>query len=697
MTEDNTGMIVSPSALRFPRLRLGPGDSILRHEPKQPEVRPVNTPLWKPSEDRIRQTNMTAFMAAVAERWGIDVLDTDALHQFSISEREKFWQSVIDFADIRAEKWGERVLVDGDKMPGAKWFPDARLNFAENMLSLPGGVDEDAEAMVFRGEDAVQRRLTFRQVVEQVSQLAQALAAAGVEAGDRVAGYLPNMPETILTMLATSSLGAVWSSCSPDFGAQGVLDRLGQIEPKVLFSVDGYHYNGKRHDSLTKTAEIAAGLASLQTTVVIPYGDTAPNHIDLGAIAGAILIDDFTEPFRPGDIAFAQLPFDHPLYILFSSGTTGAPKCIVHSQGGALLKHATEQLLHCDIKAGDRVFFFTTCGWMMWNWLASCLSWGATLLLYDGSPFYPSPAALFDFADDEQATLFGTSAKFIDAIAQAGLAPLQTHGLGSLKTFCSTGSPLVAEGFDYVYAKVIDDVPLVSFSGGTDIMGCFCGGDPTKPVWRGEIQAPMLGVALDVFDEDANSVRGEKGELVCTRPFPSMPVGFWNDADGSRYQSAYFDAYPNVWTHGDYIEITEHAGIVIYGRSDATLNPGGVRIGTAEIYRQVEKLDAVVESIVIGQDWDNDVRVVLFVVLKDDLSLDEDLTRRIKDQIRANCTPRHVPAVVVQVSDIPRTKSGKITELAVRDMVHGRAVKNRGALANPDALDLYRDLPQLSA
>ena len=655
------------------------------------------TPLWQPSEDRIRNSNMTAFMAAVAERWDIEAPDTDALQQFSVTEREKFWQSVIDFAGIRAQTWGERVLVDADKMPGAKWFPDARLNFAENMLALPDGVERDAEAMVFRGEDVVERRLTFRQVHDRVSVLAQALAAAGVEAGDRVAGYLPNMPETITAMLAASSLGAVWSSCSPDFGAQGVLDRLGQIEPKVLFSVDGYHYNGKRHDSLSKASEIAASLPCLQTTVIIPYGDIAPADIDLGAVAGAILIDDFTAPFQPGGIPFQQLPFDHPLYILFSSGTTGAPKCIVHSQGGALLKHATEQVLHCDIKPGDRVFFFTTCGWMMWNWLASCIGWGATLLLYDGSPFYPSPTALFDFADAEHMTLFGTSAKFIDAMAQAGLAPKETHDLGSLKIFCSTGSPLVAEGFDYVYAKVISDIPLVSFSGGTDIMGCFCGGDPTKPVWRGEIQAPMLGVALDVFDEDGNSVRGEKGELVCARAFPSMPVGFWNDADGSRYRAAYFEVFPNVWTHGDYIEITEHGGIVIYGRSDATLNPGGVRIGTAEIYRQVEKLDEVVESIVIGQDWDNDVRVVLFVVLKDGLSLDEDLAGRIKDQIRANCTPRHVPAVIVQVADIPRTKSGKITELAVRDIVHGRAVKNKEALANPETLDLYRDLPQLSA
>ncbi|MBT3306695.1 MAG: acetoacetate--CoA ligase, partial [Alphaproteobacteria bacterium] len=594
----------------------------------------MNTPLWQPSEDRIALTNMTAFMAAVAQRWGIDVPDTDALHRFSITEREKFWQSVIDFADIRAESWGDRVLVDSDKMPGAKWFPDARLNFAHNMLRRPDGVDADAEAMVFRGEDVVQRRLTFSDVQARVSVLAQALADAEVGVGDRVAGYLPNMPETIIAMLATNALGAVWSSCSPDFGARGVLDRLGQIEPKVLFGVDGYHYNGKRHDSLGKLSEIMGGLDSLQTTIVVPYGDIAPADIDLSPVPGGVLIDDFTEPFQPGDIEFVQLPFDHPLYILFSSGTTGAPKCIVHSQGGALLKHASEQILHCDIKPGDRVFFFTTCGWMMWNWLVSAMGWGATLLLYDGSPFYPSPNALFDFADAEKMTLFGTSAKFVDALAHANCAPKETHDLSTLKTFCSTGSPLVAEGFDYVYDKVLRDTPLVSFSGGTDIMGCFCGGDPTKPVWRGEIQAPMLGMAVDVFDDDGNSLSDEKGELVCTLAFPSMPVGFWNDDDGSRYHAAYFDAYPNVWTHGDYIAITPHGGIVIYGRSDATLNPGGVRIGTAEIYRQVERLDEVVESIVIGQDWENDVRVVLFVVLGDGLTLDDDLTGRIKNQIR---------------------------------------------------------------
>jgi len=648
----------------------------------------VSNPLWQPTQDQIRQSNMVAFMAQVTERWGLDVHDTDALHAFSIESREKFWQSVRDFTQIQAKTWGETVLVDGDKMPGAKWFPEAKLNFAENML----GRRDDADAMVFWGEDKVKRRLSFLEVHEKVSVLAQALRDLGVEPGDRIGGYLPNAPETIVAMLAASSLGAVWSSCSPDFGVTGVLDRLGQIEPRVMFVTDGYHYNGKRHNSLAKATEIAAGLPSVEKVVIIPYGD---QPVKLGAAEGAVLYDDFVQGFGPAEIDFAQLPFDHPLYILFSSGTTGAPKCIVHSQGGALFKHASEQVLHCDIKSNDRVFFFTTCGWMMWNWLASVMATGATLLLYDGSPFYPSPAVLFDYADAEGMTLFGTSAKFIDALSKAAQEPAKTHDLSTLKMFCSTGSPLAPEGFDYVYEKIKKDVHLVSFSGGTDIMGCFCGGDPTKPVWRGEIQAPMLGVAVDVFDENGASIREAKGDLVCTKAFPSMPVGFWGDDDGSRYHAAYFEIFPNVWTHGDYVEITDHGGMIIYGRSDATLNPGGVRIGTAEIYRQVEKLDEVNEGIVIGQEWGNDVRVVLFVVLKEGLELTDALIKKIKDQVRANCTPRHVPEIVIQVADIPRTKSGKITELAVRDIVHGRKIKNAEALANPEALDLYRDLEAL--
>jgi acetoacetyl-CoA synthetase len=655
----------------------------------------MNLPMWQPSEDQIKRSNMTAFMAEIEDSWGVQIFDSDALHKFSITEREKFWSSIIRFASIQAETWGDKVLVDGNKMPGATWFPEARLNYAENMLTLPDGISSTSEAIVFKSENGFESRLTFRQINEKVSILAQALSSKGIKSGDRVAGYLPNIPETIIAMLAANTLGAIWSSCSPDFGVQGVLDRFGQIEPKILFSIDGYYYNGKYHDSLSKTADIISKLPSLQKTIIIPYGKTQPNNFNVSKLANAILIDEFTAPFSPNQILFQQLSFNHPLYILFSSGTTGAPKCIVHSQGGALLKHATEHILHCDIKPNDRVFFYTTSGWMMWNWLVTNLSWGATLLLYDGSPFYPSHSVLFDFIDTERATLFGTSAKFIDAISQAGLAPKETHELSYLKTFCSTGSPLVAEGFDYVYDKIISEIPLVSFSGGTDIVGSFCGGDPTKPVWRGEIQTPMLGIALEVFDKNANSIREEKGELVCSLAFPSMPVGFWKDTEDRRYKDTYFKVYPNVWTHGDYIEITEHGGIVIYGRSDTTLNPSGVRIGTAEIYRQVEILDEIVESIVIGQNWKDDIRIVLFVVLKEALVLDLNIIDRIKDQIRTNCTHNHVPKIIVQVTEIPRTKSGKITELAVRDTVNGREIKNKEALDNPESLEQFRDLPQL--
>ena len=648
----------------------------------------MSAPLWQPSQSQIDAANMTAFRKRVEADWGIDLPDTHALWQFSVTEIEKFWTSVWDDAEIIAETRGERVIDDAFKMPGAKWFPDARLSFAENLLRNRG----DGEAMVFNGENKVFRRLSFDQVYDQVSLMVQMLDGLGVGVGDRVCGYLPNMPETIIAMLAANALGAVWSSTSPDFGEQGVLDRFGQIEPKVLFCTDGYWYNGKRHDVRQKTANIAAQLPSLTKTILIPYGD---EDADVGPLQNALTLSDATKGLNPGKIAFRRLPFDHPLYIMFSSGTTGAPKCIVHSQGGTLLKHASEQPLHCDIHQGDRVFFFTTCGWMMWNWLVTNIAWGATLLLYDGSPFYPSGEALFSFADQERMTLFGTSAKFIDALAKAGLRPRDTHDLRTVRMLCSTGSPLAPEGFDYVYDAVKPDIHLVSFSGGTDLMGCFCGGDPTGPVWRGEIQMRFLGMAVDVYDDEGKPIRGEKGELVCTRPFPTVPLGFLNDPGDARFKAAYFEMFPGIWTHGDYIVLTEHDGIVIYGRSDATLNPGGVRIGTAEIYRQGEKLDEIQESIVIGQTWDHDTRVVLFVVLKDGVSLNDELAAKIRKQIRDNCTPRHVPAKIIPVTDIPRTKSGKITELAVRDIVHGRAIKNKEALANPEALELFRDLAEL--
>jgi acetoacetyl-CoA synthetase len=574
-------------------------------------------------------------------------------------------------------------------MPGAKFFPDARLNFAENLLRKR----DQTDAIVFWAEDKVKRRLSRAQLYDMVSQLAQALKADGVGVGDRVAGYMPNMPETVIAMLAAASLGATWSSCSPDFGVKGVLDRFGQIEPKVLVLADGYFYNGKAFDCLDKAREILLQLPSVKRVVVAPLTRDNPT---LSGIRNAVLLPAYLAPHRPGPIAFQRLPFDHPLYIMYSSGTTGVPKCIVHGAGGTLLQHLKEHVLHCDEKPGDRVFYFTTCGWMMWNWLVSALAANTTLLLYDGSPFHPSGNILFDYADAERMTLFGTSAKYIDALNKANLEPRRTHNLSTVRLMTSTGSPLAPESFDYVYRKIKPDLCLSSISGGTDIVSCFVLGNPIGPVWRGEIQTRGLGLAVDVYDDTGKPAPvGEKGELVCTKPFPCMPIGFWNDPQGERYHAAYFARFPNIWCHGDYAAMTEHGGVVIYGRSDAVLNPGGVRIGTAEIYRQVEQVPEVLEALVIGQDWDNDVRVVLFVKLREGLVLEDAIVAKIKKQIRDNATPRHVPAKIVQVADIPRTKSGKIVELAVRDVVHGRAVKNIEALANPDALALYKDLPQL--
>jgi len=646
--------------------------------------------LWQPSPERIRNANLMAFIAHVNANFGTRIKQYPDLYAWSVTQPGPFWSALIEFSGLKAESWGETVLIDADRMPGARFFPDARLNFAENLLRRR----DDADALVFWGEDKVKRRLSWGELYDAVSRLAVALEAAGVGPGDRVAGYLPNMPEAVVAMLAAVSLGATWCSCSPDFGVQGVLDRFGQIEPKVLFAVDGYFYAGKTHDVGAKVREILGKLPSVERCVVVPYARPDP---DLAGVRGGVTLDAFVSDAAAGEIRFAQMPFDHPLYIMFSSGTTGVPKCIVHRAGGVLLKQVSEHVLHCDVKRGDRVFYFTTCSWMMWNWLVAALAAEATVLLYDGSPFHPDGNVLFDYAQSEGMTLFGTSAKYIDSVHKAGLRPRETHDLSSVRTMTSTGSPLAPESFDFVYEAINPDLHLASISGGTDIVGCFVLGNPLAPVWRGEIQARALGMAVDVFDADANPVRGEKGELVCTAPFPSMPLGFWNDPDGSRYHAAYFDRYPNVWHHGDFAEITAHDGIIIYGRSDATLNPGGVRIGTAEIYRQVEKLDEVLESIVVGQDWEGDVRVVLFVVLKAGLRLDDPLSKKIKAEIRANCTPRHVPARIVQVDDIPRTKSGKITELAVRDVVHGRPIKNIESLANPDSLAAFKEVDALKS
>jgi len=653
-------------------------------------------PLWTPSPERLAAASVTAFRLAAERRWGVALPDYEALHAWSVAQPEQFWTSVWEGDGVGGGvigTRGERVLVDGHRMPGAKWFPDARLNFAQNLLRSRDARD----AIVFWGEERVKNRMSHGELYRAVAHFAAALKEQGVVAGDRVAAYMPNLPETVVAMLAAASLGAIFTSASPDFGVQGVLDRFGQTEPKVLVACDGYYYGGKTVDVLGKLGEIVGQLPSVKRVVVVPY---VHREHDLSHVPHARLYADFVAPFHfVDDIEFAQLPFDHPLYIMYSSGTTGVPKCIVHCAGGALLQHLKEHKLHGDVKPGDRVFYFTTCGWMMWNWLVSALAAEATLLLYDGSPFAGDNQILFDYADAEAMTHFGTSAKFLDAAAKFGLQPRATHRLDTVRAMMSTGSPLVPEGFDYVYRDIKADLQLSSISGGTDIISCFVLGSPVLPVWRGEIQCRGLGMAVDVWDDDGKPVRGEKGELVCSKPFPVMPIGFWNDADGSKYHAAYFDRFDNVWCHGDFCEITAHGGLVIYGRSDATLNPGGVRIGTAEIYRQVEKLHEVVESLVIGQDWPpqnpNDVRVVLFVKLREGLALDDELVRRIRQTIRDNTTPRHVPAKVLQVADIPRTKSGKIVELAVRNVVHGRAVKNQEALANPEALAHFRDRAEL--
>jgi acetoacetyl-CoA synthetase len=654
----------------------------------------MDRPLWQPSPERVARANLTAFMREARQRWNATAGDYSSLYQWSVSEPEQFWQTVWSFCKVIGARGDGPVLTDGNTMLGAKWFPEARLNFAENLLRRR----DRATALVFWGEDRLKSRVTYGELYAEVSRLSQALRAAGITPGDRVAGYLPNLPGTVIAMLAAASIGATWSSCSPDFGVQGVLDRFGQIEPKILFAADGYFYNGKTIDVVDRLKEIAGNLPSLQKIVVVPYTQRS-SVID--GIQNSVDVHEFMAPYRPRRIAFERLPFNHPLYILYSSGTTGTPKCIVHGAGGTLLQHLKEHQLHVDLKEGDRLFYFTTCGWMMWNWLVTGLASGATALLYDGSPLIAGGRILFDLAEAESMNVFGTSAKYIDGIAKLGLKPRESHRLGPLKTLLSTGSPLVPEGFDFVYREIKTDVHLASISGGTDLISCFALGNPIGPVWRGELQCRGLGMKVDVLDERGRPVRGEKGELVCTAPFPSMPVGFWNDPDGVKYRAAYFEKFQNIWCHGDYVELTAHDGLIIYGRSDAVLNPGGVRIGTAEIYRQVEQLDEVMESLVIGQDWPpgqpNDMRVVLFVRLREGLVLDDSLAEKIRRRIRDNTTPRHVPARVVQVVDIPRTKSGKIVELAVRDVVHGRPVKNLDALANPEALAHYRQRPELAS
>ncbi|UIJ74204.1 acetoacetate--CoA ligase [Aurantimonas sp. HBX-1] len=636
---------------------------------------------------------MTAFAAGAGERYGASLPDYDALHGWSVDRRDAFWEHVWDFCGVVGER-GATALAPGATMRDDRFFPEARLNFAENLLAHAGQGSPDRDAIVFSGEEAVNRRLSWRELTHLVSCFQQAFRAEGVVAGDRIAAMMPNLPETVAAMLAAASIGAVWSSCSPDFGERGVLDRFGQIEPKLLICCDGYHYAGKRIEIADKLGPISASLAP-RRTIVVPYLENAAAVAQ--TVTNGIAMDDFLAPFAPGAIEYERLAFAHPLYILFSSGTTGVPKCIVHSAGGTLLQHLKEHRLHCGFGPDARVFYFTTCGWMMWNWLVSALATGATLLLYDGSPFHPRPSVIFDYMARERATFLGTSAKFIDAARKQGLEPRVTHDLSALEMLGSTGSPLSPESFEYVYAAIKPDVHLASMSGGTDIVSCFVLGVPLRPVYVGEIQGPGLGMAVEVWDDNGRPLAAGKGDLVCTRAFPSMPIGFWNDPSGERYRSAYFEQFPGVWCHGDFAEWTEHGGIVIHGRSDATLNPQGVRIGTAEIYNIVEQMDEVVEAICIGQPWDDDVRVVLFVRLADGVDLTEDLAGRIKMAIRQGASPRHVPAKILPVADIPRTKSGKIVELAVREVVEGRPVRNKEALANPEALALFAGRVELQS
>ncbi|MCC5854885.1 MAG: acetoacetate--CoA ligase [Idiomarina sp.] len=640
--------------------------------------------LWKPSQGQIEATRMIDFMRAVESEFQ-QAFDDDyaQLHAWSVKEKESFWSYLWDYFKVIGHK-GNTVLADPEKMPGATWFPEAQLNFAENLLRY-----RDAHsALVFHGEDGTRRELNYAELYELTAALAARLKDKGVKPGDRVAAMLPNCIEAIIGMLATASIGAVWSSCSPDFGVQGVLDRFGQIEPKVLITVDGYFYNGKTIDISDKVNTIFDALPTATQLIVAPFAKL--QH----SIRGAVHWNDFLD-MSATTLTFTPRRFNDPLYIMFSSGTTGVPKCIVHGVGGTLLQHLKEHALHTDLSRQDSLFYFTTCGWMMWNWLVSGLAVGARLVLFDGSPFYPNENAMPDLIDNEGITVFGTSAKYISALEKAGAKPRQSHHLSSLRTILTTGSVLPPESFDYIYEHIKSDLCLSSISGGTDIISCFALGNPILPVYRGQLQCRGLGLAVNVFNDAGQPVVDEKGELVCEAPFPSMPIGFWNDENGSKYHAAYFERFSNIWAHGDYAELTHEGGVVIYGRSDAVLNPGGVRIGTAEIYRQVEKVYAVLESVAIGQQWQDDERVVLFVRLRDGVTLDDTLRNEIKQVIRANATPRHVPAVILQVTDIPRTISGKIVELAVRQVVHGQVVKNTDALANPEALELFRNRPEL--
>ncbi|WDP91729.1 MAG: acetoacetate--CoA ligase [Desulfobacter sp.] len=645
--------------------------------------------LWQPSEERIQSTNMYDFMTRVNNRFDKDFSAYPELWEWSVDNLEDFWAAAWDYLDITASKPYEQVIQDKDKMPGAKFFTGSKINFAENLLKFRN----DNTALVFRGEDKVRRTLTYNQLYAEVAQTAAALKACGVVPGDRVVGFIPNMPESIVAMLAATSLGAIWSSCSPDFGIKGVLDRFGQTRPKVLFTADGYFFKGKPLDSIDRIAGIVKELPSIEKIVVVPYVNEDP---DITALPNAVHFKDFKTPGAT-EIEFAQMDFDDPLYIMYSSGTTGLPKCMVQSIGGVLLHQKKELVLHTDLREGDVIFYFTTCGWMMWNWLTCALSTGATLVLYDGNPFHPGPEALWKMAEEEKITVFGTSAGYIEALKNAGVKPGEQFDLSPLKSVLSTGSPLSNENFHFVYDHIKKDIQLASISGGSDLNGCFALGNPMGPVYVGELQCRGLGMKVFAFGPDGKPVVGEQAELVCTAPFPSMPIFFWGDKDGSKYHSAYFDQFPNIWTHGDFVMVTERGGVIMYGRSDATLNPGGVRIGTAEIYRRLDAMMEIDDSVVVGQPWNNDVRVVLFVKLAPGITLTEELEKRIRADIRTHASPRHVPAKIIETPDIPYTLNMKKVELAVRHMIEGREVKNKDALKNPESLDFFGDLKELKS
>jgi acetoacetyl-CoA synthetase len=645
--------------------------------------------LWQPSKERIRRSNMYQFMMFVNERYHKDFAEYAPLYQWSIDNIPDFWASMWEFAGIKASRPYTRVVDDVTKMPGARWFQGAELNFAENLLRYR----DDRVALIFKGEDQAPIRMTYKELYDEVARVAAPLKEAGVQPGDRVAGFMPNMPQTIIAMLAATSLGATWSSCSPDFGIKGVLDRFGQIKPKVLFTANGYSFKGKKFDSLGRVSDILKEIPSIEKVIVVPYTEEDP---DIGRLDRAVAYNAFkSKGDTPPEIEFRQLPADHPLYIMFTSGTTGLPKCMVQSAGGILLHHMKELMLHTDLKRDDTIFYFTTCGWMMWNWLTSSLSVGATLVLFDGNPFHPDPGALWKMAQDEKITIFGTSAGYIAAIQNEGVTPGKTYDLSPLKAVLSTGSPLSVEGFEYIYSEVKQDLQLASISGGSDINGCFAAGNPMGPVYAGELQCRCLAMKVEAFDENGQPVINQQGELVCTAPSPSMPIYFWDDPDGKKYHAAYFDVYPNIWRHGDFIEINDRGGVVIYGRSDATLNPGGVRIGTAEIYRQVEGMDEIDDSLVVGQEWKGDVRVILFVKMAEGHALTDELKNRIRTTLRQNASPRHVPAKIIETPAVPYTLNMKKVELAVKKVIEGKPVLNKDALSNPEALDFYGDLKEL--